>query len=726
MSAMSVEMILRLVDAATGPLRKVLGEVEQLEKATGRLNATGGAGGGGVPAWVAQQRQVQDLNKQIDAYEGNLRRVREMQLGAGEAAASAALVHGVNRFVHKGIGAGADAAHAEVSLETQGNTLDQIIEIESAAAELSRRFRAFSKTQVETMLGDAKTYVGSLEHAIAAMPELLKLRAIQQGMRGTSSDQEFGHLAKALEQGGVTTDPQKLRERVDTFARWLEVYRETFSVGDINEFYRGLKGPIARSLSEDFLRGTAGHFIQQMGGFSTGNALTQLYQAVVAGRMLPRAAEAFGELGLIDESKVRRYRSGVMAGIPRFIEPGAVTGGQLFRTDPDKWIEQVLGPALSKFSGEKREELEAALFSDQTARNIADKILNQSGIIAKDRAFIGQAPGLPAWETWRDKDPRLAGQSVASQAENLLRDATKPLMPAATRLMNWSSELLAVADRFNSAHPAAAIGEALAALGGMAWGSVALWKSAMMHMGAWWGRGAATAPAVDPAATAEYQAMVEAFAKSKGALPKDLASKLLQGDAAAQARLIEDAEALGKGGGGAGVAAGLARNVPKMLGHGLALGVLDMAGHAALDAIEEHLLGWTPESKARAETAVTAKAHEWWRSHGISLPWWEAAPQRVPTMADQAAAPPQPQADTAQIDAVKDKAAAAGQEIRTALDVTIAPRVDASSIDALLAKLQQAKSLLGSLGIETDRIAWQIGRGTRPGTGVLHDGYEAH
>ena len=85
--------------------------------------------------------------------------------------------------------------------------------IPAKAADLSRTFRAFDQTQIETMLGDAKTFVGSLEHAMAAMPDILKPRTIQQGQHGHTSDEEFNSLIKALEVGGVTADEKKRRDR---------------------------------------------------------------------------------------------------------------------------------------------------------------------------------------------------------------------------------------------------------------------------------------------------------------------------------------------------------------------------------------------------------------------------------------------------------------------------------------------------------------------------------
>jgi hypothetical protein len=556
------------------------------------------------------------------------------------------------------------------------------------------------------MLGDAQTYVGSLEHAVAAMPDLLKLRAIQQGMHGHTSDKEFGYLAKALEQGGVANDAAKLHARMETFARWMEVYRETFSVDAINEFYKGLKGPIARSLSEDFLRGAAGHFIQELGGHATGNALTQLYSAIVAGRAMPRALKAFDELGLLDEGKVHR---GGPFGI-RAIDPGAIKGSHLFASDPDKWITQYLGPALERFSGDKREELEAALFSDQTARNIADKILHQQAIIEKDRGFIARAPGLAAWETWQNKDPTMAARAVESQFENLMRDAAKPYMPAATRFMNWFSALEANAGKWAEQHPAGSAAAGVAAVTGLWATAGALARLALIKGGEAWAEGMAKA-------TGEV-------AKEPGLLKRFLF--------------------------GGGVAGGIG----SVVGHGLISGLLYHGGKWALEKVEEKALGWTPEKKAAGEAHIDRMAHRWWRSLGVNMPWWEKespetllptfargeqhpaglgsipSGRTLPTFAALHGTPGAesggqaggPHVDTSEIERAETKAREAGQSIQQSLSVTASPQVDASAIDALIAKLQQAKGLLMSIGAQAAGVNARVGASMH----ALHDGPEAH
>ncbi len=436
------------------------------------------------------------------------------------------------------------------------------------------------------MLGDAQTFVGSLEHATQAMPELLKLRTIQQGMTGRSSDRDFGYLAKALEQGGVAGDAEKLKARVDTFARWMEVYRETFSVDAINQFYAGLKGPIGRSLSENFLRGAGGHFIQELGGHATGNALTQLYMAVVAGRAQPRALAALNELGLLDQDKIV---TGGPFGV-KAAKPGAVAGSSLFSTDPDKWIHDVLGPALDKFSGDKREELEASLFSDATARNIADKILHQWATIQKDAGFVARAPGIAAHEQWSSRDPTLAATAAASQWDNVLREANRPIAPLLTEIGKMTAGALDGLARFNDRNHWAGVVEEGAALGALTLASLKAARFGITKFGEWSGEGMA-----------------------KGL-----------GTGAPKAPWLGTPRDFGRGFtqamGGAEEVAAWGKNVAKGVGAGVILGLADMAANYALDKVEQHAFGWTPESKARNEEEIARKAHDWWRSHGAGQP----------------------------------------------------------------------------------------------------------
>ncbi|MBY6242221.1 hypothetical protein, partial [Methylosinus sp. Sm6] len=831
-----VEMILRLVDQATGPIRAVESELEKLDKIAARVETHRGAAGAGgwaeqsaavrkttetierhaqavtragdaqaaaaqpiraveseldrlgrtaataaradagpvkASVWIEQQQAIRKAREEAERYEQTVARVNAAQAAAVSAAAARGVERVSTAMWRAGVREGVAGEHSQVSLETQGNSPAQVVEIQRAAAELSRRHRTFSQTQIENMLGDAQTFVGSLDHATTLMPDLLRLRAIQQGQHGHSDDKEFGSLVKALEQGGVASDPERARRRIDTFARWMEVYRDTFRVNDINEFYRGLKGPIARSLDEDFLRGAGGHFIQEMGGHSVGNALTQMAMAIQAGRAQPRALAALDEIGLLDENKIIR---GGPFGI-KAAEPGAIKDGALFGRRPDLWVWNVLGPALDKLAPDKREEIEAALFSDQTARNIADKLLHQRPVIEKDYGFVMRAPGLPAAETWASKDPAMAATATRSQFDNLMRDAAKPFLPGVVKFMNWLSDIESRLGKVAEEHPAASAAAGVGAIFAGWTAAAAIARRALIYGGQAWGEGLARATgdvAKEPGIIRQSFGSVSRLIGT----PSDFTNEFVR-SAGGPERVLE-----------------VARGVGATIRNGLITGALQWAGQWALGKFEEKAFGWTPEIIAGKEAEIARRSHEWWRSIGVDMPWWEKAEpasaafarmrnqhayalppdfqrpivegaparqlepldhgkkgRKLPFFARQPEPPPMelepigprlvvptfamaervapdrqaaaseaatPHVDTSEIDAAKQKAKAAGEEIKQSLDVTASPTVDAGSLDSFLAKLREARSLLGQLdqlGAHLRRQSFQH---------PLHDGPEAH
>ncbi|MBG0809838.1 hypothetical protein IY145_10650 [Methylosinus sp. H3A] len=692
--SMTVEMILRLIDQATGPIRGVESELERLQKTAAAIDKQRTTGGGvKASVWFEQQEAIRKAREEAERYEQTMRKINAAQSAAMTAAAARGLERASTATFRAGLREGVAGEHSEVSLEAQGNSLAQIEDIQRKSAELSRRFRAFSQTQVETMLGDAQTFVGSLDHATGLMPDLLRLRSIQQGMHGHSDDKEFSYLVKALEQGGVASDPEKARLRLDTFARWMEVYRDTFHVNDINEFYRGLKGPIARSLDEDFLRGAGGHFIQEMGGHAVGNALTQMAMQIEAGRAQPRALAALKEIGLLDMNKaIEGGPFGVKAA-----EPGAIKGGSLFMHRPDLWVWNILGPALDKLSAEKREEVESALFSDQTARNIADKLLHQRGVIEKDFGFNKRAPGLSAAELWQRKDPALAATGVRSQFDNLLRDAAKPFMPAAAGVMNWFSELESRLGAIAEKHPAATAAGGIGAIFAGWTAAAALARRGLIKAGEAWGEGVARAAGEGGAAAVAGGGLL------KGLVRGGLAGLLL-------GALWDQRDRLG-----AAIAGKTVEHYRDEV-DAIHSAFHRQPGEAAASVFER--MRRMPTGTALPFFAQPTPAPAALQPIGPPTPIPTfAALQGVPGAPQQPAstAAPAPHVDMSQIEDAVRKAEEAGQQIKQSLEVKAEAHVDSSSVDALLAKLREAVGLIG-----------QINRGGSARGHGLNDGAEAH
>lgn len=700
--AMSVEMILRLVDQATGPLRGVVSEVEKLDKAAKNLG-NGAANAGGMSAakrieqlqaeWKAQQDNIQAVKD----HEKQLGRVKSAQRAMVDAAIARELGRGSMALLHHGAVAGAEGAHSEISLETQGNSVEQIREIQDKAAELSRQFKAFDKTKIETMLGDAKTFVGSLEHAMAAMPDLLRLRTIQQGQHGTTSDEEFNSLTKALEVGGVAADEKKLHERLETFAKIMNVFKETIHPGDFTSFYNQA-GIAARTLSDNFMRGAGAHLMQEMGGGGAGNAVNMFMNALEAGTMQPKAMETMDRLGLLDPAKIRKKANGEI----RWIDPGGVQGGDLARTDPDMWIDKVLRPALEKLSPEKRDEAELALFSNSSVRKLVDKVLNQKSVVDKDRAQVEAAPGLEAADTWAKKDPTLAAHAVGAQFENLMRDAGKGLSGAATGVLNWMAEAEAGLSSVAKDHPVAATVAGLSAAAAGFWASLKLAQQAMMKAGSWFGQGAGGG---------EGAGAAEAASTAAKAAPK----------AGGMGTLSDLAEGFKNAVGGEEAMAELGHNAGVALKTGLVAGVVGVAADYAARKAEEKLFGWTPENTAKAEENIRAKGREWREKNGLTLVGGARAAEIEP--------PVQPKADTSQIEGAADKAKEAGEALK-GLDISVAPKIDLSALVALNAEIDKAllglKQLAATAKSAGASAQARARLGASPSTGSLHDGPEAH
>jgi hypothetical protein len=79
------------------------------------------------------------------------------------------------------IEAGSDAVHQQVDMQTAGISLQDQTNIHGAAANLTRQFPTQPQTEIEGMITRARAIVtGGTEEAIAAMPDLLKLKTIRR------------------------------------------------------------------------------------------------------------------------------------------------------------------------------------------------------------------------------------------------------------------------------------------------------------------------------------------------------------------------------------------------------------------------------------------------------------------------------------------------------------------------------------------------------------------
>lgn len=195
-------------------------------------------------------------------------------------------------------------------------------------------------------------------------------------------------------------------------------------------------------------------------------------------------------LGLLDDGKVSRGKGGRI-----ITTPGAVVGTDLARSDPYEWVNQVLLPAFKAKGIEDPGAIGdhiSAIFGNRMAQQIVSIFATQQGRIEKDRTNISGAKGLSAADEYLKRDPTQALAAVKAQMENLLANASSPLMPAATAMLGGLADALGRLAGAAKNHPLASSEALVAGTAAAGWGAAEMARAAMHWMG-WGGQAGATA-----------------------------------------------------------------------------------------------------------------------------------------------------------------------------------------------------------------------------------------
>ncbi|MCC2112842.1 MAG: hypothetical protein KDJ16_12475 [Hyphomicrobiales bacterium] len=165
-------------------------------------------------------------------------------------------------------------------------------------------------------------------------------------------------------------------------------------------------------------------------------------------------------------------------------------------------------------------------------------------------------------------------------------------------------------------------------------------------------------------------------------------------------------------------AAAIGRGILQTAGKGLIVGALTAAGEYGVHKVTEAL----PHAGRNAEVERFANLSLFGKIGDMLSGLMNAAvpAARAETMAPQAPPAAQPQVETNAIDQAKEKATAAGEEIKAALTVSGRAEVDTTPLDAAIAKARELSGLLANLSAQARSAASSLARGS----GALHDGFE--
>ena len=744
-SSMNVEMVLRLVDQATAPLRGVANEFQNLEKAAKDL-------GRGAGAKMGFHEYYEGLKKTGDEAEHTRQRVDELKDSLSRIGTASLAFQNMAHV-------GAEIARPMDTAIEKAREFEKQIRSITVAGDILGQDEAIGRGIMDASRASGLKW----EEIARGERQLVELGGGEYVGKIANVREKLAKLAKAAE-----ADPAELYNMMYHYMELNHLTeQQAYEALSIN-YAQGKKGayelknmaqglPKLEGLAMDYYGKNAGwqvavdipaalQMLRKVTG-SPGEADTRLRHLLTKLTDPNEAKKIEKELGVdVYATRANAMKSGAD---PLFATLDAIA---------DELGRQ--GPKAGKLNNQTHE--------------VEGTDMKKLGGIARDYYFRS---GIEAWTQMRKQLPEfLVSSSEANKTvEQSFRAQMGTAAGAAERLANsldaaaikigttqlgadkkkseFEESLARKGADFLGDHPYAADVAAYASWAG-GHGLEALGKVGEIGLAGWagvqtlrylrarsaLGAGAAEsafagapnlegAP-VDPAAPnvramGSFENTVRALAENGGkaeGLTGEAAETFARAHPAAQARMMQGAEeALKSAPGGS-----LLGNLAKGLGKGLVYGAVSMASGWALDEAEKRLFGWTPENTKKGEEIIHTKAGDWYRSHGFPVPSW-------PSFTGSAKGEPLDNASatahTTRIDGAKHAADEAGTALK-ALDISVAPKVDLTQIRNLnveILKALQGLKQLGALAASLPgQAAHSIRRGYSPGTHALHDGSELY
>ncbi len=419
------------------------------------------------------------LHHNINHATAAAQRFRMAVAGAVTAFAGLGLGKGVGHMIT----AGSHLLGVQQQMTAQGWKQKELAEATAKAYELSAKHQAVGPVEFLEMIKEMTPAVGSREHAVELADLLGKFNVAAQVVLGLDKAQNYSRMiqeaVKSGELSGAILQPKIFERYIDSMARGLKAFGGTVTPHDYNMFMRAGKAA-ALNWSPEFIETVAPTLMQEQGAPNAGNALLQMYSAIVGGRMWARNAMAFDDLGLIDHSKLNLRTDVTPEGRMKRASAGSVKGWELFASDPDKWMWQYLMPAMvksGKLSPEMIEEIKkghikegightamqivtkefANLFGRQTAQGVADVLALQIYKIMRDKRLISEAYGLDQGvDFFQNESYQVAIKAFKEQWEGLMTTLGAPSVGIATRALQGVNNALSGMMMAANAHPTAA------------------------------------------------------------------------------------------------------------------------------------------------------------------------------------------------------------------------------------------------------------------------------
>ena len=269
----------------------------------------------------------------------------------------------------------------------------------SRRSKLALQFKNVTQSEIMEMGKEIRSVLSKPEEVAHVLPTIVAARSVLDARDPSGGEsQALGLLVKGSEMLGAGQDPERLIKLVDGFTRAMQVMGKTINPEEVYDFAKNSRLSGAR-FSDRFLLTTAMSTLQELGGASSGKAANEAVGQLSAAGLGKRtgAVKLLTDLGLIakgdvvynNTGEVSRARKGVLH---------PVHGDNLLATDPDKFLYDVLLPAMEKYGITKLDDQIAAIrqiFSgSKGAQDLFGKLITQRESYAAHAAMYPQAAGI--------------------------------------------------------------------------------------------------------------------------------------------------------------------------------------------------------------------------------------------------------------------------------------------------------------------------------------------
>ena len=291
-------------------------------------------------------------------------------------------------------------------------------------------------------IGDLVPAFGNVPDAIKNIESLQKLSSVITAFGG-KPDQAFD-IAKALETRGAANSPSQFRRESGEMVQAIE---STNGRVDANQFLLAIRqsNPFATGFSEQFLYRILPTLMQDMGGSRAGTALNSFENTLVGGRMTKAAKGLFQQFGLLDANA--KFNEGSAGTVQ--LKGARVEGSGLALSDPDRWINEVLAPAMVAHgfvTPKQQEEVIAKLFSNRNSERIAVEFDVNRNRYAKDSRVIGGTENpFDTYGRLKDNDPKVLHQELLKQFDDVMINLGNVALPLVIPAMRDLVKLLQLA-----------------------------------------------------------------------------------------------------------------------------------------------------------------------------------------------------------------------------------------------------------------------------------------